>query len=50
MEVTKRFSDHFSVFANYTFSKGIDTSTDYNSDYGPQDPTNLNLDRCSFRV
>jgi hypothetical protein len=44
-ELTKRFSNHFSVFANYTFSKGIDTSTDYNTDYGPQDPTNLNLDR-----
>jgi hypothetical protein len=44
-ELTKRFSYHFSVFANYTWSKGIDTSTDYNTDYGPQDPTNLNLDR-----
>jgi hypothetical protein len=45
VEVTKRFSNHFSVFGNYTFSKGFDTSTDYNTDYGPQDPTNLNLDR-----
>jgi Carboxypeptidase regulatory-like domain/TonB dependent receptor len=45
LELTKRFSNHFSVFANYTWSKGIDTSTDYNTDYGPQDPTNLNLDR-----
>jgi|HubBroStandDraft_1064217.scaffolds.fasta_scaffold01376_3 hypothetical protein len=45
VEVTKRFSNHFSVFGNYTWSKGIDTSTDYNSDYGPQDPTNINLDR-----
>jgi Carboxypeptidase regulatory-like domain/TonB dependent receptor len=44
-ELTKRFSNRFSVFANYTWSKGIDTSTDYNTDYGPQDPTNLNLDR-----
>src|SRR5580692_7105554 len=44
-ELTKRFSNHFSVFAKYTFSKGIDTSTDYNTYYGPQDPTNLNLDR-----
>jgi Carboxypeptidase regulatory-like domain/TonB dependent receptor len=44
-ELTKHFSDHFSVFANYTWSKGFDTSTDYNTDYGPQDPTNLNLDR-----
>jgi hypothetical protein len=46
VELTKRFSNHFSVFGNYTFSKGFDTSTDYNTDYGPQDPTNLNLDRA----
>jgi len=46
VEVKKRFSEHFTVFGNYTYSKGIDTSTDYNSDYGPQDPTNLNLDRA----
>jgi hypothetical protein len=45
VEITKRFSNHFSVFGNYTWSKGLDTSTDYNTDYGPQDPTNLNLDR-----
>src|SRR6202040_2865209 len=45
VEITKRFSNHFSVFGNYTWSKGFDTSTDYNTDYGPQDPTNLNLDR-----
>ena len=44
-EVKKRFSGNFSLFANYTFSKGYDNSTDYNTDYGPQDPTNLNLDR-----
>ena len=41
----KRFSSSFSLFGNYTFSKGFDTSTDFNSDYGPQDPTNLSLDR-----
>lgn len=46
VEVKKRFSDHFTVFGNYTYSKGFDTSTDFNSDYGPQDPTNLNLDRA----
>jgi hypothetical protein len=45
LEVKKRFSDHFTLFGNYTYSKGFDTSTDFNSDYGPQDPTNLNLDR-----
>ena len=45
LEIKKRFSDHFTLFGNYTYSKAFDTSTDYNSDYGPQDPTNLNLDR-----
>ncbi len=46
VEVKKRFNGHFTVFGNYTYSKGFDTSTDFNSDYGPQDPTNLNLDRA----
>jgi len=45
-EVKKHFGQHFTLFGNYTFSKGFDTSTDYNSDYGPQDPTNINLDRA----
>src|SRR5271166_4961160 len=45
VEVKKRFREHFTLFGNYTFSKGFDTSTDFNSDYGPQDPTNLSLDR-----
>ena len=45
LEIRKRFSDHFTVFGNYTYSKAFDTSTDYNTDYGPQDPTNLALDR-----
>jgi hypothetical protein len=46
IEVKKRFREHFTLFGNYTYSKGFDTSTDFNSDYGPQDPTNLNLDRA----
>jgi hypothetical protein len=33
------------LLGNYTFSKGFDTGTDFNSDYGPQDPTNLGADR-----
>jgi len=45
LEIKKRFSDHFSLLGNYTFSKGFDTTTDFNSDYGPQDPTNLGADR-----
>lgn len=45
LEVKKNFSNHFTFLANYTYSKGFDTGTDFNSDYGPQDPTNLGLDR-----
>ena len=45
IEVKKRFSDHYTVLANYTYSKAFDTSTDYNTDYGPQDPTDLALDK-----
>jgi hypothetical protein len=46
LEVKKRFSNYFSLLGNYTYSKAIDTSTDFNSDYGPQDPTNLALERA----
>jgi hypothetical protein len=46
IELKKRFSDYYTVFANYTYSKAFDTTTDYNSDYGPQDPTDLALDRA----
>jgi Carboxypeptidase regulatory-like domain/TonB dependent receptor-like, beta-barrel len=45
LEIKKTFSNHFTIFGNYTYSKAFDTSTDFNTDYGPQDPTNLNLDR-----
>jgi hypothetical protein len=45
LEVKERFNDRFTLFGNYTFSKGFDTSTDFNTDYGPQDPTNLSMDR-----
>jgi len=45
LEVKERFNDRFTLFGNYTFSKGIDTSTDFNTDYGPQDPTDLSIDR-----
>ena len=44
-EVKKNFSHHYSLLANYTFSKGFDEATDYNTDYSPQDPTNLAADR-----
>ncbi len=45
LEVRKRFSNHFSMMASYTYSKAIDTTTDFNSDYGPVDNTNLNGER-----
>ena len=45
LEVNKRFSSHFSVLASYTLSKAFDTTTDFNSDFGPQDNTNLAAER-----
>jgi len=45
LEVKKRFSDNFSLFGSYTLSKAFDTSTDFNSDYGPVDSTNLASER-----
>src|SRR5258708_5778812 len=45
LEIKKRFSNHFAVLANYTLSKAFDTTTDFNSDFGPQDQTNLNAER-----
>lgn len=46
LEVKKRFSSHFSVMGNYTLSKAFDTTTDFNSDFGPFDNTNLAADRA----
>jgi Carboxypeptidase regulatory-like domain len=45
LEIKKRFSDHMSLMVNYTFSKAFSSSTDFNSDFGPQDNTNLALER-----
>ena len=41
LEIRKRISDRFTIFGNYTYSKAIDEVTDFNSDYGPNDQTNL---------
>ena len=46
LEVKKRFSTHFSLLANYTLSKAFDTTTDFNSDFGPADNTNLSGERA----
>jgi len=45
LEVKERFNNYFTLFGNYTYSHAYDTSTDFNTDFGPQDPTNLGLDR-----
>jgi hypothetical protein len=46
LEVHKRFNNNFSFFGNYTYSKAFDTGTDFNTDFGPQDPTELRLERA----
>ena len=40
-EIRGRVRDNFTLFANYTYSKAHDNVTDFNSDYGPNDQTNL---------
>jgi hypothetical protein len=44
-EARKRFTNHFTFLANYTYSKAIDDSTDFNSDYSPFNATCLKCDR-----
>jgi hypothetical protein len=45
-EVNRRFSSHFSLSGNYTFSKALDEVTDFNSDFQPNDQTNLRAERA----
>lgn len=45
LQVTKRFSNGFSFNFNQTFSRAIDESTDFNSDYSPQDQLNFRAER-----
>jgi hypothetical protein len=45
LEVKKRFSDHFTFMANYTYSKALDDSTDFNSDYAAFNEVNLAAER-----
>jgi hypothetical protein len=46
LQVTKRFSRGFSLNGNYTWSKAIDESTDFNSDYSPNDQLNHRAERA----
>ncbi len=45
VSLTKRFSDHFSFQANYTWSKAIDDNTDFNSAFAPPFPSRLSTER-----
>jgi hypothetical protein len=45
-ELQKRFDRHFSILANYTYSKAQDDVTDYNSDFAATDQTNLSAERA----
>jgi hypothetical protein len=45
LEVKKRFSDRFTLIGNYTYSKAIDDSTDFNSDYSAFDEVDLAAER-----
>ncbi|MGA2811127.1 MAG: TonB-dependent receptor [Candidatus Acidiferrum sp.] len=45
LEVKKRFANHFTILANYTYSKAIDDVTDFNSDYSPFNADCLKCDR-----
>jgi hypothetical protein len=47
VELKKRFSNHFTMLANYTYSHAIDESTDFNSDYSPFNQTQLAAERAS---
>lgn len=46
LEVKKRFTSHLSLFGSYTLSKAFDTTTDFNSDFGPAVQTNLAGERA----
>ena len=46
ISVQRRFANHFSLNAHYTYSKSIDEVTDFNSDWSAQNPLNVRLDRA----
>ena len=45
VELKKRFNDHYSFVANYTWSKATDDITDFNVSYSAQNNANLAADR-----
>ncbi len=45
IQVTKRFSNRYSINTNYTYSKTIDEVTDFNSDFSAQNPLDFRADR-----
>ena len=46
LELKKRFSQHLTLLANYTYSKAIDDSTDFNSDYAAFNEVALTEERA----
>src|SRR5205823_9099159 len=46
LQISKRFSQHFTFNAHYTLSKAIDEVTDFNSDFEPQDQLNARAERA----
>lgn len=45
LEIKKRFGNSFSLMGNYTYSKAIDDSTDFNSDYSAFNELDLAAER-----
>ena len=46
VQLSKRFANHYSLHANYTYSKAVDEVTDFNSDFSAQNPLDIRLDRA----
>lgn len=46
LQASRRFSRNISFNAHYTFSKAIDETTDFNSDFGPNDQLNAKAERA----
>lgn len=46
LQVTRRYTRNLAVNFSYTWSKAMDESTDFNSDYSPQDQLNFRAERA----